>query len=164
MMKMIKRHKLVVSALALAVFFSGATALAAGDFSMMGHRRHMKSGLMRMKTFLKLNLTDTQRSRMLAIIDRYQGEGKKTRERLKAARQHLMETAHAEKFNEAEARRAFQQVSAVREDLFISKMMMRAEMKGVLTPQQAALLEQEAPRCQGKGAPHSGRGMQHHGR
>ena len=146
-----ERRRVMTTLLVLALTLTGVTAMAAGDFSMMGRKHGMRSGPMQLKTFLQLNLTESQRSQLMAIIDKYQSDREKARKQLQSARRRLVEVIRAGKFDEAEARKAFQRVSSLREDLFVSRMKMRAEMKTVLTPEQNALLERSRAR-----GPHAG--------
>jgi len=136
-----KLRNVLTVTVAIALILSGFTVASAKGFPGM-HRRHgMGFGMMGLKTFLELNLTKDQESQLLTIIDKYKNSQKESRDSLRVAQKNLFKLAHEEKFNEVELRKAFQKASSIREDLFISRAKMRAEMKTVLTPEQLEKLK-----------------------
>ena len=62
--------------------------------------------------------------------------------RMIEARKKLAAVLKAEPFDEKDARNAFQEVSEVKEDLFVLRAKMMSEMKGVLSPEQLQRLQE----------------------
>ena len=107
-----------------------------------GPNRGMKAGLGGLKAFLELKLSDSQQAEMGNIITKYQDQTESLRNRIIGSRKNLATVLRAEQFNEEEARKAFREASAVREDMFVLRARMMTEMKAVLTPEQLELLEE----------------------
>jgi Spy/CpxP family protein refolding chaperone len=128
---------------AVVVAVSMALALAfAAEARPFGPKRGMKSGLWGLKGFLELKLSAAQQAEMLNIINKYQTEREGLRNRIMESRRNLRTVLHAEPFNEGEARKAFGEASAVREDIFVLKAKMRSELKTVLTPEQQEFIRE----------------------
>ncbi len=136
-----KRSKFLTLTLAIVIIFAGAVPAIAGGFDGMGHGHWGRPGIAGLKTFLKLNLTDAQRSQLLKILDQYQMERKNVAHDSFEARRNLFEALHSEPFNEANVREAFERLSTIKEDSFVLRARVRSEMKAVLTPDQLALLQ-----------------------
>jgi Spy/CpxP family protein refolding chaperone len=126
-----------------AVLMVGLIAFGAqaGPFG-PGHGGRGMRAITGLKTFLDLKLTDAQQAEMRSIIQKYEGQMEGLRGEMREAGKNVRAVLRAPVFDEQEGRKAFQAASAVREDLFILKAKMLAEMKGVLTPEQLALVKE----------------------
>jgi Spy/CpxP family protein refolding chaperone len=127
----------VVAAVSMA--FALAFAAEARPF---GPKRGMKSGLGGLKGFLELKLSEAQQGEMMNIINKYQPEREGLRNQMMEARRNLRAVLHAEPFNEGEARKAFREASAMREEMFVLRAKMMTELKAVLTSEQKALIQE----------------------
>lgn len=153
-----KLSKFFTLTLAFVVIFAGAVPAIAEGFDRMGSRHWERSGVAEgfdrigprhwerpgiaaLKTFLKLDLTDAQRSQLLNIIDTYQAERRRNAHNFFEARRNLAKAMHSKPFDEASYRKAFEQVSSLEENAFILRAKMISEMKGVLKPEQLSLLQ-----------------------
>lgn len=136
-----KFTKFLTLTLAVVVIFAGAVPAIAGGFNSMGPRHWERPGFAGLKTFLKLDLTNAQRSQLLKIIDKYQAERRNNAHRFFEARRDLFNAMHSEKFDEVRIRKAFEQLSSLEENRVIMRAKMISEMKGVLTPGQLSLLQ-----------------------
>ena len=115
-----------------------------------GHKgRGMRGDLGGLKMLLELKLSDTQQAQMTNIINKYQKERETLRDTTMQARKNLSAVLRAEQFNEEQARKAFREASAARENMFVSRAKMMAELKAVLTPEQLeSLKERKAQRIE----------------
>ena len=115
-----------------------------------GHKgRGMRGDLGGLKTLLELKLSDTQQAEMMNIVNKYQKERESLRSSSMEARKNLSAVLRAEQFNEEQARKAFREASAARENMFVLKAKMMAELKAVLTPEQLeSLKERKAQRIE----------------
>jgi Spy/CpxP family protein refolding chaperone len=136
-----KHSKFLTLTLAIAIIFAGVVPAIAGGFDGMGRGHWGRPGIAGLKTFLNLNLTDAQKSKLLNILDKYQTERKNVVRDSFEARRNLIEALHSEPFNEVNVRAAFERLSSIKEDSFILRVRMRSEMKTVLTSDQIALLQ-----------------------
>ncbi len=112
-----------------------------------GHRGHGMGAFMGLKTVLELKLTDAQQTALMNVMNKYQDQMATLRGDMREAEKNVRAVLQAPGFDEQEARKAFQAASAVREEQFILRAKMLAEMKGVLTPEQLELLKER--RAQG---------------
>jgi Spy/CpxP family protein refolding chaperone len=128
--------------LILVVMLAGAVATTAGVFP--GHHRRGTRGfrLPGLKTFIELNLSDSQKSQVLNILEKYQRERQDTLDSLLEARKHLSTVTHAEEFNEDDVRKAYRKVSSIEEEVFVSRAKMMAELRAGLNPEQIELLRE----------------------
>ncbi|MFZ0448424.1 MAG: Spy/CpxP family protein refolding chaperone [Desulfatiglandaceae bacterium] len=136
-----KLNKFLTLTLMVVVLFAGAVPAIAGGFGGVGQRHWERPGFAGLKTFLKLDLTDAQRSQLLNIMDSYQAGRRNVAHNPFEARRNLFKAMHSEKFDEANLRKAFEQLSSIKEDAFVLRARMRSEMKAVLTPEQLSLLQ-----------------------
>ena len=120
---------------------AGAKSFGPGNPS-----RNFGRGLTGLKTFIELNLSETQRTEMLRIIDKYQDKRQSTRDKLREARENLRNALKSEPFNEDGVRTAYRRVSSIQEDLLVLRVQMRAELKTLLTPEQSDLLKEKSAR------------------
>jgi len=137
-----KPSKTLTMVLILVVMLAGAVATTAGVFP--GHHRRGTRGfrLPGLKTFIELNLSDSQKSQVLNILEKYQRERQDTLDSLLEARKHLSTVTHAEEFNEDDVRKAYRKVSSIEEEVFVSRAKMMAELRAGLNPEQIELLRE----------------------
>jgi len=132
---------------ALTVTFAALIVLAlafsadAKPFGPAGNREH-GGALAALQTFLSLKLTPAQQEQMRSIIAKYQDQGKDLRPKMQEARRSIWGVLNATPFNEENARNAFRNASAVREEMFILRGKMMAELKSELTPDQVSELKE----------------------
>ncbi len=144
-----KPSKTLTMVLVLVVMLAGAVVTTAGVFP--GHHRRGTRGfrLPGLKTFIELNLSDSQKSQVLNILEKYQRERQDTLDSLLEARKHLSTVTHAEEFNEDDVRKAYRKISSMEEELFVLRAKMMAELRAALNPEQIELLrERRAQRIQ----------------
>jgi Spy/CpxP family protein refolding chaperone len=99
-----------------------------------------------LQTLLALKLTDAQQERMSSIIASYQEQRRNLWTQMREARRNIREVLNATSFEEAKAREAYQSASVIREEMFISRAKMMAELKSVLTPEQLNQLKERRAR------------------
>lgn len=136
-----KAFTVLVAVSAIAVLAAAFTAEARLHGPNMG-KDGMGSGLPALRGLLDLKLSVAQQEAMTRIIDKYRDRQKGLRRSMMAAGRNLREVLQAEPFNEEEARNAFREASAEREEMFVSRAKMMTEMKAILTPEQIALLKE----------------------
>lgn len=137
-----KPNKTLTMPLALVVVLVGAFTAAAGVFP--GHHRRGARGfqLPGLKTFIELKLSDSQKSQVLNILEKYQRERQDTLDSLLEARKHFLTITHAEEFNENDVRKAYRKVSSIEEEGLVLRAKMMAEIRAVLNPEQIDLLRE----------------------
>lgn len=138
-----KFNKALVGVLFLTIFFTGAVAVEAGRFG----RHHDPSGIMGpefrgLKTIIQLDLSDSQKLKIMSIIEKYENERASLKESLREARKNLTRVLETEQADEDQIRSALRRAEPIREELFVKRVKMAAELKTVLTPEQLQLLEQ----------------------
>jgi Spy/CpxP family protein refolding chaperone len=138
-----KFNKALVTVLFLTIFFAGAVALEAGRF----WQHHDPSGIMGpvfrgLKTIIQLDLSDSQKLKIMSILEKYENERESLKESLGEERQSLVKLLKADQFNEDEIRSALRRAAPIREELLVMRMKMVVELKRVLTPEQLQLLGQ----------------------
>ncbi len=146
-----KFNKALVGVLFLTIFFAGAVAAKAGRFGRhAGPPGIMGPGFHGLKTMIQLNLSESQQSQMLSIIEKYENERESLKESLRQAKRDLARVLGTEKPDEDQIRSALRQAAPIREELLVMRVKMMAELKTVLTPEQLQLLEQrKAHRIEG---------------
>jgi Spy/CpxP family protein refolding chaperone len=137
-----KVNKALVGILFLTFFFAGAVTLEAGRFG----RHHDPFGIMGpqfrgLKTIIQLDLSDSQKLKIMSIIEKYENERESLKESLREERHGLKKLLEAEQLNEDEIRSALRRAAPIREELLVMRVKMVAELKTVLTPEQLQLLE-----------------------
>ena len=138
-----KFNKALVGVLFLTIFFAGAVVVEAGHFGRhAGPPGIMGPGVNGLKTMIQLNLTPSQQSQMLSIIEKYENERESLRESLREARKGLARVLEAEQVDEDEIRSALRRAAPIREELLVMRVKMMAELKTVLTTDQLQLLEE----------------------
>jgi Spy/CpxP family protein refolding chaperone len=146
-----KFNKALVGVLFLTIVFSGAVAVEAGRFGRHdGPPGIMGPGFHGLKTMIKLNLSETQQSQMLSIIEKYENEREILNQSLREAKRDLARVLQAEQPDGDQIRSALRRAAPIREDLLVMRVKMMAELKTVLTPKQLQLLEErKAHRTEG---------------
>ena len=137
-----KPSKALTVVLVIVVLSIGAFAAKAGVFP--GHHRRGGMGFRvpGLKTFIELNLSDSQRAKILSIIETYQRERQDTLDSLLEARKYLSTAVHTQEFNEDNVRKAYRKVSSMEEEVLVSRAKMMAELRAVLNPEQIELLRE----------------------
>ena len=137
-----KQSKTLTMVLVLVVMLVGAVATTAEVFP--GHHRRGTRGfrLPGLKTFIELDLSDSQKSQVLNILEKYQRPRQDTLDSLLEARKHLATVTHAEEFNEDDVRKAYRKISSMEEELFVLRAKMMTELRAVLNPEQIELLRE----------------------
>ncbi len=134
----------------LAIICIVASHAGAKSFGPGNHFRNFGSGLSGLKTFIDLDLSETQKTEVLSIIAKYQDKRQSTRETLRETRVNLRNAMKSEQFNEDGIRTAYREVSSIQEDLLVLRMQMRSELKALLTPEQSELLKEKRERRSAK--------------
>ena len=141
------KAKTLIAALVLTLVLGGAFAVEA----MHPGKHHGPSGVMGpglagLKTLIELNLSDSQKSVILSIIEKYEKDREKTVSSLREARKNLRTALQADEVNEERIRDAYRQAVPIREEMLVMRARMMAELKTVLTPEQRQLLEERKTR------------------
>jgi Spy/CpxP family protein refolding chaperone len=137
------KSKALTAALALTIVLAGAFAVDAMHFGRhSGFKGVMGSRILGLKTLIQLNLSDSQKSRILSIIEKYETDIESAKNNLREARHNIRAALQAGEFNENEIRNAYRQAAPIKEELLVMGAKMKAEMKTVLTPEQLQVLEE----------------------
>ena len=148
-MKSKKMLGLIIAGIVVIVgtlIFTG-TLLAGGNFSKCLSGFGMHRGMMGMNMFMDLNLSDTQKDQMQAIITNHRDQMENTvTERCQTMRETMFNAIFAEEFSEEKVREAFRETSQTREEMFVQKAKMIAEIKTILDPEQVELLKERKTR------------------
>jgi Spy/CpxP family protein refolding chaperone len=123
-----------------------ASHAGAKSFGLGNHFRNFGGGFAGLKTFIELNLSETQKTEVLRITDKYQDKRLSTGKKLREARENLRNAMESEQFNENGVRTAYRQVSSIQEDMLVLRVQMRSELKTILTPKQSELLKEKKER------------------
>ena len=145
-----KKALTITVTVTLVLFFVAAFVVEARPFGHRMQKHGMGSGFGGLSAFLNLKLTDAQQETMTNILNRYREQRESLRDRLMEMREKQMSIVHAETFDEDAARKAFREGSSVREDMFVLRAKMMAEMKAVLTPEQLETLKERKTERFGK--------------
>lgn len=89
-----------------------------------------------------LNLSDSQRDQALKIMETHEIDRIKARGEIIKGNDNLRKALQADKFNEQDVRNAYKKLSSIQEEMLISRAKAMTEMKAILTPEQAKLLEE----------------------
>ena len=129
-----KLNKILIVTLAMTIVFGTASTILAKD----GRGPHA----MDMKRLIQdLDLSDEQKEKVEAIVEKYEDDKDNLVEGMKEAREELHEVIFAEEYSEAAVRQAAQQVSAIMEELAVLHAKMIAELRTVLSPEQMGYLK-----------------------
>ena len=126
----------------LLILFSLSAEAVDGPFGRGGRTPLTGSGIMGLKTFIALDLSGAQKTELLAIIEAFEAYRDTVRGSLREARENLSMALQAEIFNEYQVRGEFHRAASIREDLFIQRVKMMAELKSILTPEQRERLKE----------------------
>ncbi len=138
-----KISKTLAGLLLLTIVLAGAVAVEAGHFRRHhGHDSMVGPGIRGLKTMLQLDLSDSQKSKMLSIIEKYETERESLKRSLREARGDVTRIFETETFNEDEVRNALRRTAPLKEDLQVMRLKMLAELKTVLTPEQRKLIKE----------------------
>lgn len=136
-------NQVFAGVLFLSTFFAGAVAVEGGPFGPYhGAAGMMGARLQGLKTMIQLDLSASQKSKILSITEKYEKERANLKESLKEARRDLARVLQAEQPGEDEIRSALRLAAPIREELFVIRVKMMAELKTVLTHEQLQLLEE----------------------
>jgi Spy/CpxP family protein refolding chaperone len=144
--RIMRRKIMLIGAAAVLMILAVAFGVQAGPFG-PGHRGHGMGAFMGLKAFLDLKLTDVQQTALTNVMNKYQDQMENLRDDVREAGREIWVVLQAPIFDEQEARKAFRAASAVKEELFVVRAKMMAEMKGLLTSEQLELLKER--RAQG---------------
>ena len=122
--------------------FVTISAAQARPFGPQGKAGHMRLEFDGLRPFLKMDLTDTQRSQIKDIITKYRDERANLQADIQTQRIDFTNLLQSESFNEEKARETFRKDSAIREEMFILRAKMIMEIKAVLNPEQLELLKE----------------------
>ena len=137
------KSKVLIAASALTIVFAGAFAVDAMHFGRhSGLKGVVGSRILGLKTLIQLNLSDSQKSRILSIIEKYENDIESAKNNFREARHNIRAALQAGEFNENEIRNAYRQAAPIKEELLVMGAKMMAEMKTVLTLEQLQLLEE----------------------
>jgi protein CpxP len=138
-----KISKASAGVLFLTIVFVVAFAVEAGHFGRHHGPESMAGrGIRCLKTMLQLDLSDSQKSKMLSIITKYENESENLMMGLRGARRDFTRVFENEIFNEDEVRNALRRTAPIREELQVMRLRMLAELKTVLTPEQRELFKE----------------------
>lgn len=146
-----KLNKAFIGVLFLTMFFAGTVAVEAGRFG----RHHGPAGLRGprlhgLKTMIQLDLSDSQKLKITSIIEKYDNQRQSLKESLREAKRNLARVLETEQPDEAEIRKALRRSAPIKEELFVMRVKMMAELKTVLTPEQMQLLEKRKAHRKGR--------------
>ena len=144
-------NKVLVVVLFLTIFLVGTVAVEAGRFGRHhGFRGIMGPGFHGLKTMMQLDLSDSQKSEIMSILEKYDNETATLKESLRETRKNLARVLNTEQVDENQVRSALRQAAPIKEELFVMRVKMVAQLKKVLTPEQLQLLNQgKAHRIEG---------------
>ena len=124
----------------LAIICLVASHAGAKSFGPGNPSRNFGGGLAGLKMFIELNLSETQRSDVMSVLKAYEDKRESTREKLREATGSLASAMQSEKLDEDTIKKAYRQLSSIREDMLILRIQMRSKLKALLTPEQLELL------------------------
>jgi len=101
---------------------------------------YFAQGMLRALT--RLDLTDSQKDEVARILEKHRREGRERCEAHRSAMQPLRGATEAEVFDEDAVRTAFKGMAAAGEEMAVHHAKLAAELKGILTSEQKAALEE----------------------
>ena len=127
-----------IGLLVFSILFLGisSASVQAFDHPMTGKRNFG------MKMLNRLNLSESQQTRVNEILTKHQEETEAIRARLHEARQQLHSAISTDQFNETGVRQAWQQLSPLLEEMMVLRATVMSSVKSVLTPDQLNQYEQ----------------------
>jgi Spy/CpxP family protein refolding chaperone len=138
-----KVNKVLVVVLFLTTFLAGTVAVEAGRFGRhRGFQGMMGPGFHGLKTMIQLDLSDSQKSEIMSILEKYDNKTATLKESLRETRKNLARVLNTEQADENQIRSALRQAAPIKEELFLMRVRMLAQLKKVLTPEQFQLVNQ----------------------
>ena len=113
-----KGKTIVTGLAAVSLVLALALAVQAGPFGPGSRDGGPGAAIGGLKAVLELKLTEDQQAQLINIINKYEDQTGDLRSRMMEARKRVAAVLKAEPFNEEDARKAFQEASEVRENLF----------------------------------------------
>lgn len=101
---------------------------------------YFSGGMLRGLT--RLDLTDSQKGEVARILGSNREAGRQRCDAMRHAMEALQGATKAEVFNEDRVRAAFREVAAAGEEMAVHRARLAAELKGILTSEQKAALEE----------------------
>ena len=158
-MKSKKKTGLIIAGIVViagTLILTGTLMATGGNFSkcLSGFGMHpgMHRGMMGMNMLNDLNLSDTQKEQVEAIITKYRDQREDTAdEHHNSMRETMRNVVFDDQFDEGKVREAFRKSSADREEMVVQKAKMFAEIKTVLDPEQVELLKERKTQMMEKG-------------
>jgi Spy/CpxP family protein refolding chaperone len=136
-----KVNKVLVVVLFLTIFLAGPVAVEAGRSGRHhGFQGMMGPGFHGLKTLIQLDLSDSQKSEIMSILEKYDNETANLKESLRETRKNLARVLDTDQADENQIRSALRQAAPIKEELIVMRVKMLAELKKVLTPEQLQLL------------------------
>jgi Spy/CpxP family protein refolding chaperone len=107
----------------------------------------------------ELELTDTQREQVKAVLESHRDDQKAIGDRMRTAREALQDAIAADTLDEAAIRAAAAQVGAVEADAAVLQAKVRAEVVALLTPEQVKKAKELRTEMENRVKDGRGRGM-----
>jgi Spy/CpxP family protein refolding chaperone len=137
--------------LAATMVLAVAGTLLAKPFFGHGPSVHgMGAGVDGLKALLELKLSQDQQAQLLSLLGHFEDQRDALRSSLRETRRDVAGVLRATPFNEETARKAFQNASAVRVELWILRAKLMSEIKSILTPEQLQLLQERKAQRHGR--------------
>jgi periplasmic protein CpxP/Spy len=132
-----KMKRLLLATVTMVVLSGTAYGMPGPEFPGMGGPGE---GILR--ALLRLDLTDSQKHEAALILAKYRDEGQKKIDAVREAMEALRAASEADALDEDAIRKAFKGVAAAGEELAVHGARLRAELRGMLTPEQKVTLEE----------------------
>lgn len=140
------KYRILTVVFGLAILIAGTVAVKANAFG----PSHHKGGCLGLRALMDLDLSDSQKVDVRAIIGKYREQGKEIREQLLKAKEEAMKRIEVEPFDEEKVRQAFRQISPLLEDAMVLKAKFMAELRPELNPDQLELLKEKRSERSGR--------------
>ena len=127
----------LVAVMFLLVMMIGKGAVQANAFGGTG----AGGGFVGLKALMSLNLSDTQKADVAALISAYRPEATLLMEQVKAEREVLRQVYFSGNLTESDVRDGFRKIAPLLESLLVMKAQFMLALKSVLTTQQLRVLE-----------------------
>jgi periplasmic protein CpxP/Spy len=140
--------KMVLVSLTVLVFTVCLGLNSAGAEGWSGHHRGQPGavGDRMLERLLSLNLTDAQKHSVAVILKQHRDEFRTLAKQTRDARKQLFGQLRADPLSEDAIKQAFHQVSADEEQLVLLRARVFHELKGALTAEQLAKLDECRPK------------------
>jgi Spy/CpxP family protein refolding chaperone len=121
----------IVAAVFMVLLFSGAS---------MAGMPGMGPGGVPLKVLMELDLTETQKAEIAAILEESKVEMDSAKEKHKEVKNIMSPVMEADSFNEENLRAAFAKATPIMEEILVTKARITSQIKGVLTDAQKQIL------------------------